>query len=206
MTASIDAMSCRNSRGDEMPRVILQMMITLDGFVAGPNDELDWIDNDPVMGEAHFALAEGADAALIGHTVYHGMAGYWPQVVANPDAPSNEAEFGKLMNRLPKIVISTTPEELAWENCEQLLVQDDADLVAKLTELKSSPGRYLLFYGGAQTARTLIKHGLVDEYRLDICPIALGAGKPLFPQRTSVKFISATPYESGAVTVIYQAM
>ncbi|HEY3086832.1 MAG TPA: dihydrofolate reductase family protein [Jatrophihabitantaceae bacterium] len=189
-----------------MPRVILQMMITLDGFVAGPNDELDWIDDDPVMGEAHFTLAEGADAALIGHTVYRGMAGYWPQVVANPDAPSSEAEFGALMNRLPKIVISTTPEELAWENCEQLLVKDDADLVAKLTELKSSPGRYLLLYGGVQTARTLIKHGLVDEYRLDICPIALGAGKPLFPQRTPVKFISATPYKSGAMTVIYQAI
>jgi dihydrofolate reductase len=189
-----------------MPRVILQMMITLDGFVAGPNDELDWIDDDPVMGEAHFALAEGADAALIGHTVYRGMAGYWPQVVANPDAPSSEAEFGTLMNRLPKIVISTTPGELAWENCEQLLVKDDVDLVAKLMELKSSPGRYLLLYGGVQTARTLIKHGFVDEYRLDICPIALGAGKALFPQRTPVKFISATPYKSGAMTVIYQAI
>jgi dihydrofolate reductase len=188
-----------------MARIILQMMITLDGFVAGPNDELDWIDDDPVMGEAHFTLAEGADAALIGHTVYRGMAGYWPQVVANPDAASNEAEFGKLMNRLPKIVISTTPEELTWENCEQLLVKDDADLVAKLTELKSSPCTYLLLYGGAQTARTFIKHGLVDEYRLDVCPIALGAGKPLFPQRTRLKFISATPYESGAMTVIYQA-
>ena len=54
------------------------MMITLDGFVAGPNDEMDWIDYDPVMGEAHFALAEGADAALIGHTVYQGMAMHCP--------------------------------------------------------------------------------------------------------------------------------
>jgi hypothetical protein len=53
-----------------MRKVVLQMMITVDGYVAGPNDELDWIDYDPVMGEAHFALAEGADAALIGHTVY----------------------------------------------------------------------------------------------------------------------------------------
>jgi hypothetical protein len=65
-----------------MRRVILQMMVTLDGFVAGPNDELDWIDSDPVMGEAHFALAEGADAAVVGHAVYRGMAAYWPQIVA----------------------------------------------------------------------------------------------------------------------------
>src|SRR5262249_25945144 len=84
-------------------KVILQMMVTIDGFVAGPDDEMDWIDNDPVMGEAHLSLAEGADAAVIGHRVYHGMAQYWPQAAANPDAPNNEAEFGKLMNEMNKI-------------------------------------------------------------------------------------------------------
>jgi dihydrofolate reductase len=188
-----------------MRKVILQMMVTLDGFVAGPNDELDWIDTDPAMGEAHFALAEGADAALIGHGVYHGMAAYWPQVVASPDAANNEAEFGRLMNRMSKIVISTTPEELTWENSEQLLVKDDDDLLTKLTELKAMPAKYLLLYGGVQAAHSLIRNKLVDEYRVDVCPIALGAGKPLFPQRTRLRFISVTPYKSGAMTVTYQA-
>jgi hypothetical protein len=106
---------------------------------AGATDELDWIDNDPVMGEAHFALAEGADAALIGHNVYQSMAAHWPRTAASHDAPSNEAEFGKLMNRMPKIVVSARPEKLTWENCEQVLAKDDCD----------------------------------------VCPIALGAGKPL---------------------------
>jgi dihydrofolate reductase len=187
-----------------MRKVILQMMVTLDGFVAGPNDELDWIDSDPVMGEAHFALAEGADAAVVGHAVYQGMAAYWPQIVANP--ANNEAEFGKLMSRMSKIVISTTPEKPTWENTEQLLVKDDDDLVTKLTELKAMPGKYLLFYGGVQTAHSFIKHKLVDEYRLDVCPIALGAGKPLFPERTPLRFIGVTPYRSGAMTVTYQAV
>src|SRR5262245_39357111 len=127
-----------------MRQVILQMMITLDGFVAGPNDEMDWIDNDPVMGEAHFALAAGADAALIGHTVYQGMAQFWPQAAANPDAPNNEAEFGKLMNEMHKIVVSTQPEDLTWTNCEQLLVSGDADLVEQVGALKSRSGGYLL--------------------------------------------------------------
>ena len=188
-----------------MRKVILQMMVTLDGFVAGPNDELDWIDSDPAMGEAHFALAEGADAALIGHSVYQGMAAYWPQVAANTDATNNEAEFAKLMNRMSKIVISTTPERLTWEKSEQLLATDDDDLVSKLKELKAIPAKYLLLYGGVQTAHSLIKHKLVDEYRLDVCPIALGAGKPLFSQRTPLRFISVTPYKSGAMTVTYQA-
>jgi dihydrofolate reductase len=189
-----------------MRKVILQMMITLDGFVAGPNNELDWIDYDPVMGEAHYALAEGADAALIGHTVYHGMARHWPRAAASADTPHNEAEFGKLMNRMPKIVISTRPEKLTWENCEQLLVKDDGDLVNKFTDLKAIPGTYLLLYGGIQTSQSLIKNKLVDEYRLDVCPIALGAGKSLFPQRTALNFVSVTPYRSGAMTVIYQSV
>jgi dihydrofolate reductase len=185
-------------------QVILQMMITIDGFVAGPNDELDWIDNDPVMGEAHFSLAEGADAAVIGHGVYQGMAQYWPQAAANPDAPNNEAEFGKLMNDMHKIVISTKPEDLQWANSEQLLVSGDDDLVQRLTDLKREPGEYLLLYGGVRTVQSFIRHNLVDEYQLDVCPTALGAGKPLFPERTELAFVRATPYDSGAMSVVYR--
>jgi dihydrofolate reductase len=185
--------------------IILQMMISLDGFIAGPNDEMDWIDNDPVMGQAHFALAENADAALIGHTVYQGMAQFWPEAAANPDAPNNEAEFGKLMNEMPKIVISTREEELTWTNAEQLLVADDDDLRSKIEELKAQPGQYLLLYGGAHTAQTLVELGLVDELRLDVCPVAIGAGKPLFTERTGLEFVSVTPYESGAMTVTYRS-
>jgi len=180
------------------------MMVTIDGFVAGPDDEMDWIDNDPVMGESHFSLAEGADAAVIGHGVYNGMAQYWPQAAANPDAPNNEADFGKLMNEINKIVISTKPEDLQWTNCEQLLVTGELDLVRRITELKNEPGEYLLLYGGVRTAKTFVRHNLVDEYRLDVCPVALGAGKSLFPERTKLAFVRATPYESGAMTVVYR--
>src|SRR5262245_62671288 len=116
------------------------MMMTIDGYVAGPNDEMDWIDNDPVMGEAHLALAQGADAAIIGHTVYHGMAQFWPQAAANPDAPNNEAEFGKLMNDMRKFVVSTKTEDLAWTNCEQLLVTGDDDVAEQIGALKNQSG------------------------------------------------------------------
>jgi len=189
---------------DPMGRMILQMMMTVDGYVAGSNDELDWIDNDPVMGKAHFALAEGAEAAIIGHNLYQGMAAFWPQVAANP-AANNEAEFGKLMNEMRKIVISTKPEELAWDNCEQLLVRDDEDLAGKIQEVKDGTPGYLLLYGGVQTAESLIERNLVDEYRLDVCPIALGAGKSIFPKRAALKFVSATPYASGAMAVTYES-
>jgi dihydrofolate reductase len=187
-----------------MADIVLQMMMTLDGYVAGPNDELDWIDNDPVMGEAHFALAEGAAAAIIGHKVYQGMAQFWPAAAANPDAPNNEAEFGKLMNSMRKIVVSTKEERLEWANCEQLLVSDDDDLVEKIEDLKRRTEDYLLLYGGVQTARSFIEHGLVDDYRLDVCPVALGTGKSIFAGRTSLELVDATPYASGAMTIAYK--
>jgi dihydrofolate reductase len=184
--------------------VLLQMMMSLDGYVAGPNDELDWIDNDPVMGEAHFALAEGAAAAVIGHTVYQGMAQFWPQAAANPDAPNNEAEFGRLMNSMCKIVVSTREDKLEWTNSEQLFVNGDEDLGEKIEGLKRRTDGYLLLYGGVQTARSFIKHGLVDEYRLDVCPVALGTGKTIFAERTSLELVGVAPYESGAMTVTYK--
>jgi dihydrofolate reductase len=188
-----------------MRKVVLQMMMTIDGFVAGPDDEMDWIDNDPVMGQAHFSLAQDADAAIIGHIVYRDMAQFWPQVAADPNAPHNEAEFARLMNQMHKIVVSTQTDDLRWTNCEQLLVSNDEDLVEQVERLKTQPGGYLLLYGGIRTAQTFIDHGLVDEYRLDVCPTALGSGKPLFLKRTNLKFAGATPYESGAMTVVYES-
>src|SRR5262245_60953458 len=116
-------------------KVILQLMFTMDGFIAGPNDEMEWIDNDPVMGEAHFALAQGAGSAIIGHGVYEGMAQFWPAAAANPDAPNNEAAFGRLMNEMHKIVVSTHAADLQWTNSEQMLVTGDEDLAQRVKEL-----------------------------------------------------------------------
>jgi dihydrofolate reductase len=109
------------------------------------------------------------------------------------------------MNEMHKIVVSTQAEDLTWANSEQLLVTNEDELVQQIDVLKSQSGDYLLLYGGVRTAQTFVEHALVDEYRLDLCPTVLGSGRALFPTRTKLKFISATPYESGAMTVIYQA-
>jgi len=185
-----------------MRKLILQMMMSLDGFVSGEKDELDWIDTDPTLGEAHYKLAKGADAAIMGHEVYKDMADFWPEVAKTPGVP--EATFAKLMNEMKKYVVSTKQETLAWSNSEQLVVESSDDLVKKITAMKNQDGRYLIVYGGVQTAQTLVKHGLVDEFYLDICPVVLGAGKKLFDTRTEFSFVSATPYRSGAMTVVYR--
>ena len=185
-----------------MRKLVLQMMMTLDGFIADEQGKLDWVANDHAMIEAHTALAEGADAAVMGWHLYSHMAEYWPAVAASPDPL--EAAFAGLMTAMRKIVISTNEEKVAWNNVEQLLANDEAELVRKVQELKEEQANYLLVYGGVQTAQTLVKHGLVDEYRLDICPVVLGSGKKLFVDRADLEFVSTTPYASGAVTVIYR--
>jgi dihydrofolate reductase len=108
------------------------------------------------------------------------------------------------MNDMRKLVVSTKPEELAWSNAEQLLVTDEDDLVAQIQALKSEAGEYLLLYGGVRTAQTFVRHGLVDEYRLDLCPAALGSGKALFPSPARLTLVETTPYESGAMSVVYR--
>lgn len=185
-----------------MRKLVLQMAMTLDGFIADEQGKSGWATSDHAMAEAHTALAEGADAAVMGWHLYSHMAEYWPAVAASPD-PAEAALAGQ-MTAMRKIVISNTEETVAWNNVEQLLAKDEAELVQKVQELKEERGNYLLVYGGVQTAQALAKHGLVDEYQLDICPVVLGSGKKLFVDRGELEFVSATPYASGAVTVTYR--
>ncbi len=186
----------------DMRKLILQMTITLDGFIADSAGKLDSMDNDPVMGQTHYALAKGADAALMGRNLYHDMSDFWPEIAKSPDA--SEAAFAKLINGMKKIVVSSKSEQLTWTNAEQLMVDGDADLVKKVQALKDQDGDYLLLYGGVQTAQTLSKHRLIDEYRLDISPVVLGDGQKLFVEQSELEFVNATPYASGALGVTYR--
>lgn len=189
-----------------MRKIILQMMMTVDGYISGPNDELDWIDNDPEMGEVHLDLAKRADAALMDYELYQGMAEFWlnAEKNPNPDGPANEAAFAKVMNTMKKVVIMTKNESLEWLNTSPCLVKDTDDMVAKIKELKNQPGEYLLLYGWVETAQILLENGLVDELRIDICPIALGSGVPLFKKRTPLQFVDVKTYKSGAIMVTYK--
>jgi dihydrofolate reductase len=187
-----------------MRKIILQMMMTLDGFVAGPNGELDWVDNDPEMGQAHSEAAQNADALLMGHSVYQGMSAFWPEAAKDNNPNQQEAGFAKIMNEAPKIVLATKDDTLAWNNSVLLKVVDEPDLVEQIKKLKNEEGDYILFYGGIQSAQTLLTYGLVDELRLDVCPVALGIGKALFPVRVPLELISVKAYESGAAGMTYK--
>jgi dihydrofolate reductase len=186
-------------------KIILQMQMTFDGYVSGLNGELDWIDFDSEMGKNHYDLAKNASLSIMGRTVYDQMVGYWPQAAANPDGDLQEVEYAELINRIPKLVITTKEEQLTWENTETCVIKDDADLLNQMNELKQLPGEYMVVNGGIQTAQTFIELGLIDEFRLDVCPVTLGQGKALFTKRLQLDLIDDVKrYDSGALGLTYR--
>ena len=179
-----------------MRRVVLSMMISLDGFIAGPEHELDWmISPDPEREAEHLRFIDSVDTMLIGHGVYHDMVDYWP---------SATGEFADRVNSMPKLVVSSTPEELAWQNARQLFV--DGDLPRSVAELKTGAGRDIVLYGGVRLAQEMAREGLIDEYRLVVTPVALGEGHPLFAPgapRQTLSLREARPFPSGAMLASY---
>jgi dihydrofolate reductase len=179
-----------------MRRVVVSIINSLDGFIAGPAGELDWmISPDPEREAEHLQFLGSVDTMLIGHGVYHDMVRYWPTATG---------ELADRINATRKLVVSTTPEELAWQNAQQLFVDDD--LPGAITDLKTTSGKDIVLYGGIRLAQGMARHGLIDEYRLAVTPVALGEGHPLFaagaPRRT-LSLREAQPFPSGALLASY---
>lgn len=165
-----------------MRKVVLKMSMSMDGFVCGPKGEMEWMfgSRSPDSGAWVLATLREADVHLMGRGFYEQTANYWP-TVSDP--------MGDAMNNAPKVVASRTlsadpsisvgtpfPGAGTWESP---YVAGD-DLAADIRRLKDQPGEVILVNGGVRFARSLIRLGLVDEYRLAVHPVALGAGRALF--------------------------
>jgi dihydrofolate reductase len=155
----------RSLTGSEMRKLIVQMQISIDGFVCGPKGELDWIFPDVDEGYTKWTVDKvwQAGAHLMGSVTYGDMASYWPTSTEPVALP---------MNQIPKIVFSNSLREARW--AETRIVA--GDLRAGISRLKEEPGKELLAHGGARFVRALVSAGLVDEYRFVEHPVALGKG------------------------------
>jgi dihydrofolate reductase len=202
-------------------RLILKMSMTLDGYVGGPNGEIDWIMRT-LDAEATSWIEETlwqAGAHLVGRRTYADMVGYWPTSTEPLAAP---------MNAIPKIVFSRSgslthepttalrnatdaQREAGLSISEQTADWDDTrvlsgELSAEIIALKAQPGKDLLAHGGASFAQSLVRHRLVDEYRLVVHPIVLGAGLALFDGANpfDLTLVSATHLDSGIQALVYR--
>jgi dihydrofolate reductase len=186
-----------------MRKVILQEWVTLNGLAAGPNGSVDFVPastrGDRSFGQGQFAFLDTIDTILLGRVTYRMFAGYWPNVTEGEEKP-----FADKLNSTPKIVFSQTLDRAAWGtwNEARIVRNSAADEVARL---KQQSGKNMVIWGSLSLAQSLINDGLIDEYRLVICPVVLESGRPLFSDTTSMnmKLLNATVFDLGAVSLDY---
>jgi dihydrofolate reductase len=183
-----------------MRKLKLQMQITVDGFVAGPEGQLDWMtwDMDTDLIAFINRLTDSSDTILLGRKMTDGFVKYWEQVVTKPESP--EYAFGRKMVDMPKIVFSRTLKKVEGRNVS---VEGGA-LADAVDRLKKQPGKDLVVYGGAGFVSSLIENGLIDEMNFFVNPVAIGAGLRVFGGRKPLKLASSKAYACGIVVNTYQ--
>jgi dihydrofolate reductase len=190
-----------------MRKVILFIYVSLDGFVCGPNDELDWtIMNDEEIGKFLIPdLQKTVDSMLLGRALYQGFEQYWPAVTQNPKAPPELVEFAHWMADTAKVIFSNTLKEVRWKNS----VLATADPATTIQRMKKESGGDMVIFGGASLTAFFTKNNLVDEYRLKLEPIILGKGKPLFQDikdRVKLKLVRSKAFDSGVTGLYYEVI
>jgi dihydrofolate reductase len=188
-----------------MRKIITTTWVTLDGFIAGSNGEMDWIGEiyDDAMSTYENDLVGSADTLLLGRVTYQSFAGSWPHVPDNPNASEDEKAYARQLNAMRKLVFSRTLESVEWNNSTLLkeVVTEDIE------KLKQEPGRDMVIYGSASLVQTLTNLGLIDEYQILVHPVILGSGKPLFQNikdQVKLKLVDTKTHPSGVVILYYQ--
>ena len=162
-----------------MGKVIVFMTMTFDGFVAGPNNELDWMvpTRDQELHHDAVAFLKGFNAGFIGYPTALGMIAYWSNAAQNPAASQDEHEIAEVVNKMHPIIVSTREEKLELGNAELLVAKDDNALVEAVTQRKREHRGDLGLPGGVRTAQKFTRLGLVAEFMLEVHPVAIGHGQ-----------------------------
>jgi len=176
-------------------RIVLDLAVTLDGFIEGKHGEIDWCIMEPDMKFTEFL--NRIDTVLYGRKSYD----LWGQYVPDPSASADDKEIWDQIHSMEKIVFSKTQKET-----DQGAKFISDNLLEEIIALKRKPGKDIWLYGGASLITTLLNLGVIDEFRLSIHPVILGEGKPLFSEikeRVNLKLIESKAYASGVVQLIY---
>ena len=187
-----------------MRKLKLQVQLSVDGFNASKDGQLDWMiwNWDNKLNEYTRELTESVDTILLGRNMTEGFISHWTKVYSNPEDP--EYEFGKIMIDTPKVVFTKTLESSSWPNT----VLAKGNLADEINNLKKTEGRDIIVYGGSSFVSSLIKEGLIDDYRLYIHPVLLGDGMTIFrdlQSRQELTLIKSTAFRCG-VTVLHYGL
>jgi dihydrofolate reductase len=193
-----------------MRKVVVAMQVTLDGFIEGPNGELDWAmaEDEETWRDLDETL-ESVDTFVLGRVMYPAYEKYWLAILANPAgilpfsgkvASKNEIAYARRADKIPHLVLSKTLDKVEWKTTR--IVRD----VEEIRKLKQQPGKDMLVLGGATLVSSLMNLGLIDELRLMVNPLVLGGGKLLFKDvkgRHKFMLINTKTFRSGKVVLHY---
>ena len=183
-------------------KVIYLMMVSLDGFVEGPNREIDW----PIIDEELHTFVNDQQSAidtyLYGRRMYQLMAADWPPVETAPSMPGYMVEFSRIWKAMPKVVFSKTLDRVEWNS----RLARGNNIAEEVARLKAQPGKDMAI-GGANLASTFMRLGLIDEYRLFVHPVIVGGGTPYFTaldDRLALKLVDTHTFGTGVIYLCYQ--
>lgn len=185
-----------------MRKIISFMHISLDGFVAGPNGEMNWIKVDEeIFAHVGQRISEG-DTAMYGRVTYEMMEGYWPTAAEKPNASQHDIEHSKWYKDVRKIVLSKTLKNEQRPNTT--IISDN--LQENIRQIQQSGDADILVFGSPSATHALIDQNLIDGYWLFVNPIVLSQGIPLFrsgQEKTKLKLRSTRSFNSGVVELNY---
>jgi dihydrofolate reductase len=188
-------------------KLVLLEHVSLDGYLAGPNGEMDWIRvEDDAMWDDLKALTDAADTAIFGRTTYAMMESYWPTAGDAPGASQHDVDHSRWLNNSTMIVVSRTLESARWGAAGTARIVNDP---TALRALKEQPGANMLLIGSASVARECNRLGLIDEYRINVNPVLLGGGTPLFgPLATgrTLRLVGSRTFAGGVVGLHYACL
>jgi dihydrofolate reductase len=186
-----------------MRKLKIQVQMSVDGYIAGPDGEMDWMtlpwtdDINKYVSE----ILDSVDTIVLGRKLAEGFIPHWAGVAANPNHP--EFTGGKKFTDTPKVVFTKTLDKSEWDNT----ILAKGDLVDEITQLKKQDGKDIYACGGATFVSALIKYGLIDEFHLFINPTAIGNGMTIFndvDRRQTLTLVNAIAFDCGIVLLCYE--
>ncbi|WOK04455.1 dihydrofolate reductase family protein [Imperialibacter roseus] len=188
-----------------MRKIISFMHVSLDGFVAGPNGEMNWIKIDQEIFDHVGKRISKGDTALYGRATYEMMESYWPTAADKPTATKHDIEHAKWYSQVHKVVLSKTMKGADLTNTT--IISDDlSESINEIKQSRQGVGEDILLFGSPTATHSLMQLNLIDGYWLFVNPIILGQGIPLFEgikDKTTLKLLTTRQFTSGVTELNY---
>lgn len=182
-----------------MRKIVVFNMITIDGFFAGIDGNIDWHTVDDEFNTFAIEHTSEFGGLIFGRTTYQIFESFWPEALKDPNTSVDDRKVAQIIDETPKFVFSTTLKETTWKNT-QLYHDIDPEEIRKW---KEQDGKDLAIFGSGTIVQQFTKLGLIDEYRLMINPVVLGQGKPMFTEKLNLTLFNTRIFGNGNVLLYY---